>query len=238
MTTLLTVAHVTFGYKKNQPAVKDLTFEIQQGEVVGLIGPNGSGKSTTIKLIFDRLQLRQGAIRIGDSPHGKPAAQADAIYLPSDDYLPTFLTGMEYILLVGKMYDQTFEPPAVEELLGALGMAGRSGDLIERYSHGMRKKLQLATAFLVSRPLTVIDETFNGVDLDALRVAKDLIRSSAHRGRAFLVCSHDFSLLEDVASRALILQDGRLVDDVPLADRDNARRLSDQVDTILFGTQS
>ncbi|WAH98784.1 hypothetical protein [Arthrobacter sp. MMS18-M83] len=95
-------------------------------------------------------------------------------------------------------------------------MRDRHRDLIEDYSHGMRKKLQLIAAFMLKRRFTVIDETLNGVDIDAVNVFERDIRELAREGRSVLLCSHDFTMLEHIADELAVLIQGALVVQAPV----------------------
>ena len=237
LSTVLSVTDVAFSYGMGNVALNGVSLDVAPGEIVGLVGPNGSGKSTLIKLIFDLLELKLGDISIVESGHRGNAAKRSAIYLPSDDYLPEFLSGREYVELVTNLYGEARpSAEAIESHFEDFGMGGRSKDLIEDYSHGMRKKVQLLLAFLLERPLTVIDETLNGIDLDAVKNCKVRMGDLRANGAAFLVCTHDFSFLEDVADRVFVLAKGHLLDCVSIADLEsNNIRLSDVVDRLVFG---
>ncbi|MEU8658555.1 ABC transporter ATP-binding protein [Actinoplanes philippinensis] len=237
MDPVLSVTGVTFSYGLGNVALDNVGLQVEPGEIVGLVGPNGSGKSTLIKLIFDLLELKSGTIGVSGNDHRTHAAKQDALYLPSDDYLPEFLSGREYIELVTKLYGAARpSPDDIESRFETFGMRGRSRDLIEDYSHGMRKKVQLMLAFLLRRPITVIDETLNGIDLDAVKACKMQMLEHREDGPAYLVCTHDFSFLEDVADRVLVLARGEMLEclDVP-ALRDDGERLGDVVDRLVYG---
>ncbi|WP_138443191.1 ATP-binding cassette domain-containing protein [Sinomonas susongensis] len=193
-----------------------VTFMVEAGEVVGLVGPNGSGKTTLVHLIFNLIEGKGGSILVNGQDHRAEGVRTEMIYLPSDNVLPEFLTGLEYLQVLAGLYR---EPGCADEIrireqFVRFGMAGRAGDLIEDYSHGMQKKLLLISAFLLRRRLTVIDETLNGIDLDALDACKEEFLNMAARGQSVLVCTHDLGLLEEIAHRVLVLRGGRLVADL------------------------
>lgn len=211
---LLEVADVTFGYSARATALRDISFSLAQGERVGLVGPNGSGKSTLIRLVADLLQVRRGDITIDGRPNHTRASREQLCYIASNDTLPQFLTGREYIELMHRLYRTAPDEATVDDLLERYQMGGRQFDLIEDYSHGMRKKIQLVSALSLSRPLTIIDETLNGVDVDALfEFELDAARVADDRG--LLLCSHDFRLLENVCDRVIVLCRGEIAFDLP-----------------------
>lgn len=210
-TTLLELDHVSFSYDGIKPALSDVSLTVAPGEIVALIGPNGSGKSTLIKLMFDLLRLRTGSMTIGGHPQRSPAARRLAQYLSSNDHLPEFLRASEYLRVISQLYGEPLNQPAAELFFEQYGMGGRIHHLLEDFSHGMRKKTQLISAFLQRRPLTVIDETLNGIDVEALHLVERELTAMAAEGNAILVCSHDFSMLERIAHRVIFLDYGRIV---------------------------
>ncbi|MEV0262802.1 ABC transporter ATP-binding protein [Streptomyces sp. NPDC050617] len=216
--SLLNVKDVSYSYDGIVNVLLDVSFTVEKGTIVGLVGPNGSGKSTLIRNIFDLVQLQAGSIRIGGHEHARPEAKKLGMYLSSNDYLPEFLTAREYIAMMGKLFGQDTNHDEAIELFRKFSMAGRYDDLMEDYSHGMRKKTQLVSALVVRPPLAVIDETLNGIDLEALHLAEREFRRVREEGRSILLCTHDFAVLERLADRTLFLDLGRVVYDAPTKD--------------------
>lgn len=212
---LLDVSAVEFSYSKRTTVLRGLSFAIGPGERVGLVGPNGSGKSTLIRLIADLLQLRRGSIRIAGRPHQDRASRESLSYVASNDYLPQFLTGREYVDLMHRFYGRTPDDARLDDLFARYQMESRQFDLIEDYSHGMRKKVQIISSLLLRSPVTIIDETLNGVDVDSLYEFERDARLLAE-DRALLLCSHDFRLLEAVCDRIIVLCRGEIAYDLPL----------------------
>lgn len=216
--SLLNVNDVTYSYDGIVNVLLDVSFTVEGGTIVGLVGPNGSGKSTLIRNIFDLVSLQSGAIRIGGHEHAQPAAKQAGMYLSSNDYLPEFLTAREYISMMGSLFDLAVDHDEATDLFRKFSMEGRYDHLIEDYSHGMRKKTQLVSALLMRRPLTVIDETLNGIDLEALHLAEKEFRTVRDAGRSILLCTHDFAVLERLADRTVFLDLGHIVYDAPTQD--------------------
>ncbi|MFJ5955443.1 ATP-binding cassette domain-containing protein [Paenarthrobacter sp. NPDC092416] len=216
-TMALSVDHVNYAYSTQKQVLHDVSCAIAENKVLGLIGPNGSGKSTLIKVILDLLQIQSGRVTIDGDDNRTRNAKMSAIYLSSNDYLPEFLTGEEYLRFMHGLYGTPLDVLAMRSQFARYAMRDRHRDLIEDYSHGMRKKLQLIAAFMLRRKLTVIDETLNGVDIDAIRAFERDVRELATEGRSVLLCSHDFSLLENVADEVAVLVGGVLVHQSTLA---------------------
>lgn len=207
----LTVDHVDYAYTLQKQVLHDVSLSISENTILGLIGPNGSGKSTLIKVILDLLQTQGGSIRIDGQLNSTRSAKVSSIYLSSNDYLPEFLTGEEYLRFMHGLYAEPLDLEVLENHFARYSMSGRHRDLIEDYSHGMRKKLQLVAAFMLKRRLTVIDETLNGVDIESVGIFEKDVRDLANDGRSVLLCSHDFGVLENVADDVAVLIQGALV---------------------------
>ncbi len=232
---LLTARQVTFAYKRGVNALDDVDLQVQAGEIVGLIGANGSGKSTFIQLVFDLLRAQGGTVSIAGRPNNELSAKLSAMYLPSEDLLPEFLTGLEYLRLVYSMYKEPFDTSEVEQQLRKFSMLGRENDLIEDYSHGMRKKLQVISALLLDRPLLAIDETLNGIDLEALNLVEHEFRRLRSTGTALLLCTHDFDLLARLADRIVLLAHGTVLVDSTIDDiRTLHGSIHEMVSSLLF----
>lgn len=207
----LTVDHVDYAYNFQKQVLHDVSLSVSENRIMGLIGPNGSGKSTLIKVILDLLQTQGGSILIDGQRNTTRSAKVSSIYLSSNDYLPEFLTGEEYLRFMHGLYSEPLDLQVLSGHFDRYAMGGRHRDLIEDYSHGMRKKLQLIAAIMLERRLTVIDETLNGVDIESVKTFEEDVRDLATDGRSVLLCSHDFSVLENVADDVAVLIRGALV---------------------------
>ncbi|MGW3508222.1 ABC transporter ATP-binding protein [Streptomyces sp. NPDC000994] len=216
--TLLDVKNVSYSYDGIVNVLADVSFSVEEGEIVGLVGPNGSGKSTLIKNIFDLVHLQSGSLRIGGHEHVSAEAKSLGMYLSSNDYLPEFLTAREYISLMASLFHVDVDHSEARDLFRKFSMEGRYDHLIEDYSHGMRKKTQLVSALVMRRPLTVIDETLNGIDLEALHLSEREFRRVRDEGRSILLCTHDFPVLERLADRIVFLDLGHVVYEEPTQD--------------------
>ena len=115
--------------------------------------------------------------------------------------------------MLGRLYGVEVDHAVADRLFETFSMSGRYDDLIEDYSHGMRKKTQLISALLMRRPLTIIDETLNGIDIEALYLTEQELTRLRDEGRSVVLCSHDFALLERLTDRVLFLDHGILVAD-------------------------
>lgn len=207
----LDVSGLSFSYGAGVQALSNVSMHVAPGEVVGLVGPNGSGKSTLIKNVFDLVKLQRGVVSVDGHSHVTSAARRAAVHLSSNDFLPQFLTGREFVGLFARMYGVGLDASTLESLAFDFSLLGWLDRLVEDYSHGMRKKLQILAALAVDRPLTVVDETLNGIDLEASRLCESLFGELRERDRSVLLCSHDFTVLERLADRVVFLDLGRVV---------------------------
>ncbi|WP_374010153.1 ATP-binding cassette domain-containing protein [Leifsonia sp. LS-T14] len=235
---LLDVERLSFAYRSQAEILHDISFSVGTDELVGLIGPNGSGKSTLIKVIVDLLAHRRGSVRLSSQPNGGRVAKANTMYVASNDHMPEFLTGEEYLRFLHGLYGERIDRAEMNRLFERYQMAGRSADLIEDLSHGMRKKLQLIAALLLRRKLTIVDETLNGIDIDAVYAFEEDVEELARDGRSVILCSHDFPLLERVTDRILFLHRRALMADAPTAElTDDYGSLDALVRDLLEATQ-
>jgi ABC-2 type transport system ATP-binding protein len=143
----------------------------------------------------------------------KKMIKGNIVYLSSEDYLPEFLTGLEYIKLLCKMYEVDVDHKKMQRLAKYYSLSTKLDSLIEGYSHGMKKKIQLLTAFLIDAPLLIIDETLNGIDIEAKEATKLLMENYQSRGGAIIFCTHDLELVEEIGLRVLFLNKGELIID-------------------------
>ncbi len=212
MKPVLSIENLNFSYDGKNIVLKNLSLTLKHGTVLALVGPNGSGKSTLIKNIFDIVQKDSGNVYVNNVKNSKIEAKKDIVYISDNDNIPEFLTGREYINIHMKMYDMNINEKYINKYIARYALTDRIDSLIEGYSHGMKKKLQLVIAFLLRRSLTIIDETLNGVDLEALYLAEEDISYLRLEGISVILCSHDISMLSRIADSAMVLVNGEIVE--------------------------
>lgn len=210
---MLNIENVMFSYGVDS-VLAGCTVSVASGEVLGLIGRNGAGKSTLMKLAIGQLEPQAGRIRVAGAAPDTKTARLSTMYATSNEYLPPFMTGDEYLIMLAKLYGVPAERDEYAALFARYGMGGRGRDLIEDYSHGMRKKVQLIAAFAFRRCVTLIDETINGIDVDSAIATQRDFRQLADEGKAVVLCSHDFSYMEKVCDRVVLLDEGAIVDQI------------------------
>jgi ABC-2 type transport system ATP-binding protein len=196
-------------------ALRDLSFEIHPGEVLGLLGPNGSGKSTTVKILTGLLRPTAGTVRLDGADVATDLQSYKAIlgYVPEEPHLYSYLTGPEYLQLVGRLrrLPEAVLNDKIERFLRLLGIYDDRYQTLSSYSKGMRQKILIAAAVLHNPRVVVLDEPFSGLDVSAARILKGFVRALAEEGRIILFSSHVLEVVEQVCSRVIILKDGEMV---------------------------
>jgi ABC-2 type transport system ATP-binding protein len=213
-TSMLDVRRLTKRYSA-LTAIQDLSFEVHQGEVLGLLGPNGSGKSTTVKILSGLLRPTNGSVRLdgADILADLPAYKAMLGYVPEEPHLYSYLTAPEYLRLVGglRRLPQATLEGRIDQFLRLLDIYDERYQTLSSYSKGMKQKVLIAAAMLHNPPIVVLDEPFSGLDVSAARVLKAFVRGLAAEGKTIVFSSHVLEVVEQVCSRVVILKDGRVV---------------------------
>jgi ABC-2 type transport system ATP-binding protein len=193
-------------------AVNSISLEVPRGELFGFLGPNGAGKTTTLRMIAGILRPTSGTIRIGgiDLVADPIAAKSRLGFIPDRPFIYEKLTGAEFLRFVAGLYDQ--EGPQVEhrarELLALFDLEEWRDELVESYSHGMRQKLIISSAFVHRPAVIVVDEPMVGLDPKAARILKDLFREYTNRGHTIMMSTHTLEVAESMCDRIGIIQGG------------------------------
>ena len=199
------------------PAVEDVSFSAQAGEVTGYLGPNGSGKSTTMKMITGLIEMSAGHIYFEGKPvHDDLIAYKRCMgYVPEEPYLYTHLSATEYLTMVAQLRDLPAKQASerIDAMLRIFGLHGDRHASISGYSKGMRQKVLLIAALMHNPQLILLDEPFSGLDVASSLVLRSLIQELAARGKVVLFSSHELDTVERISSRVVILHRGRLVAD-------------------------
>jgi ABC-type multidrug transport system ATPase subunit len=207
--SLLRVDGLTMQYAEGG-GVSEISFEVCDGEIVGLLGPNGSGKSTTLHCIIGINEVPVGSVTLLDLPHHLPAAKNVFGFLPDDLPLPESLR-MPEIFALNRRLRPGFDEGMATELVNLLGLAGHTEKYIGQYSHGMKRKLQLVTA-LAHRPrLLILDEPLRGLDPEAALLLRAILEFFSENGGGVLVATHDLLAAEQYCQRIVVLREGNCV---------------------------
>lgn len=211
--SVLEVQHVTGGYTK-KPVIKDLSFTIGKGELVGLIGLNGAGKSTTIKHIIGTMLPKEGDIRLNGVTlkENTDKYRTAFSYIPETPVLYDELTLREHLALTAMAYglDEATLAARSELLLKEFRMEKRLNWFPSHFSKGMRQKVMIMCAFLVNPSLYIIDEPFVGLDPLGIQSLLDQMETKKKEGASILMSTHILSTAEKHCDRIILLHEGRV----------------------------
>jgi ABC-2 type transport system ATP-binding protein len=196
-------------------AVDDLDLEIPSGQIFGLLGPNGAGKTTTLRMIVGILEPDAGRVLVdGHDVSTEPfAAKGRLGFVPDRPFVYEKLTGEELLRFVAGLYGQRGgEVEArIDELLELWDLLPWRDQLVESYSHGMRQKLILSSAFIHQPSVLVIDEPMVGLDPSSARLLKRMLRSFADRDGTILISTHTLEFAEALCDRLAVIQEGSIL---------------------------
>ncbi len=198
-------------------AVDKLSFDVRPGLVTGFLGPNGSGKSTTVRLILGLDHPDAGQARIGGRRYadlGWPLREVGAL-LEARAWHPG-RTARSHLLALAASND--IARRRVDEVLGLVGLGDVAGQRAGKFSLGMAQRLGIAAALLGDPPVLLLDEPVNGLDPAGIHWIRDLLRSLARQGRTVFVSSHLISEMALMAEHVVVIGQGRLLADEPVAD--------------------
>jgi ABC-2 type transport system ATP-binding protein len=193
-------------------AVKDVTFSVKPGEILGLIGPNGAGKSSTIKIILDFMKPDSGEVRLFGDPMSE-ATKNKIGYLPESKGLYKDLTAMDCILYLAtlKGMDKAAAKETATELLQQTGMLESSKMKIKHMSKGMRQMIQFIITIIHDPDLLIMDEPFSGLDPVNTELIKNMISKIRDRGKAIILSTHQMNQVEELCDRVLMINQGQEV---------------------------
>jgi ABC-2 type transport system ATP-binding protein len=197
----------------NFVAVRDLSFQVQRGEVLGLVGPNGAGKTTTLRTMAGIIPPTSGRVSIGGNDMAREPIKAkrELAFFPDEPRLFDYLTVRQHLAFVARLYGIAHHDQLAQSLLEELEIADRADQLPGELSRGMKQKVSIACGLLHSPTVMIFDEPLTGLDPLAIRRMKDSILQRARAGAAVVLSSHLLHLLEEVCSHVLILKKGRLI---------------------------
>ena len=202
----------TYGEKK---AVDDLTLHIRPGEIYGFIGHNGAGKTTTLKSVAGIMQFDSGEILIdGLSIQADPiGCKKKMAYIPDNPDLYEFMTGMQYLNFIGDVFGIPAKERTqrIKELADAFELTGDLNQSISAYSHGMKQKLAIISAWIHQPQLILMDEPFVGLDPKASHTLKGMMRQVCDRGGAIFFSTHVLEVAEKLCDKVAIIKGGRLI---------------------------
>lgn len=215
MATVLQLKDFTKSYDGQKPAVDHVSLEVEEGEIFGFIGHNGAGKSTTIKSIVGILSSHNGEIYIDGKTlwEAKKECQKKMAYIPDNPDLYEYMTGISYINFIADIYEVPTDvrTERIEKIADAFEIKEALGDLISSYSHGMKQKVALISAFVHQPRLLVLDEPFVGLDPKASAILKQEMRALCAQGSAIFFSTHVLEVAEKLCDKVAMIDHGHIV---------------------------
>jgi ABC-2 type transport system ATP-binding protein len=198
---------------KKVTAVKNLSFEVQRGEIFGFLGPNGAGKTTTIKMITGLIAASAGSIGVFGIHAPAPDAMAKVGFLPESPYVYPYLTPREFVTLCGRLSGLGGEHlrSSVLRVIDRVGISYAIDRAARTLSKGMLQRAALAAAIVHDPELLILDEPMSGLDPVGRKEVRDIILEEKHRGRTVFFSSHILSDVEMLCDRVCILRRGEVV---------------------------
>ncbi|MER6284093.1 CocE/NonD family hydrolase [Streptomyces sviceus] len=212
-------------------AVRDLSFRVEKGQVLGLLGPNGAGKTTTLRMLMGLIRPDGGEVRVfghAIAP-GAPVLSRVGAFVEGAGFLP-HLSGRENLELYWRATGRPPEDAHLEEALEIAGLGDALSRAVRTYSQGMRQRLAIAQAMLGLPDLLILDEPTNGLDPPQIREMREVMIRYAAAGRTVIVSSHLLSEVEQSCTHLVVMDHGKLVQAGPVAE------IVGSGDTLLVGT--
>lgn len=229
-----------FGKKR---ILKNVSFSVDEGEILGFIGPNGAGKTTTIKLILGLQTMSDGKVFINgydvNEKFNKAIERVGAIVESPDMYM--YLSGKKNLEMAARMY-KGITKDRINEVVKLVGLEARINDKVRKYSLGMRQRLGIAASLLNKPNLLVLDEPTNGLDPEGIKELRCLLVDLAKKEKvAILISSHNLSELENFCTDVCIIKSGEIIESTSVKDVKKTEKTSyivtldntDKVDKLL-----
>ena len=220
MKNLISIENITKSFK-NLKAVDNLSLEIKEGEIYGLLGSNGAGKSTTLNILLGFLTPDSGTALINgvDTTDNSDEARKQIGYIPENVSLYPYLTGVENLDYFCKLNDKNHRPEKLEEFLDKCGLDSEFHNMrTETYSKGMRQKVGIAIALAKEASVYLLDEPASGLDPLASNELSALLRKLASNGAGILMASHDIFRIRETCNRIGIIKNGELLKEMDTSD--------------------
>ncbi|HAW12701.1 MAG TPA: ABC transporter ATP-binding protein [Erysipelotrichaceae bacterium] len=196
-------------------AVDNLSMRIANGEIHGFIGHNGAGKTTTLRSIAGIMQFEEGTITIdGHSIKEEPlACKKIMAYIPDNPDLYEFMSGIQYLNFIADIFgvDVSTRDERIHRYTDLFEITNVLDDAISSYSHGMKQKLAIVSAWIHEPKLILMDEPFVGLDPKASHILKQMMREFCDQGNAILFSTHVLEVAEKLCDRVAIIKDGKLI---------------------------
>ena len=210
------VKNLIKSYKKDVNVLKGISFKVNSGDIFAFIGHNGAGKTTAIKCISGILNFNQGEIIINNInlKENPIECKKHIAYVPDNPDIYPFMTGIEYINFILDIYkiDKKDKLDQIKLLAEKFEIYNNLNAKTNEYSHGMKQKLVLLSAFIRDAKLLIMDEPFVGLDPKATKIIKDMMKDFCKNGGAIFFSTHVLDTAEKLCNKVAILKNGEIVE--------------------------
>jgi len=229
METVISIKHLCKTYrsgKYSNEVLKDISFDIQPGKIIGYIGPNGAGKSTTIKILSGILTDFTGEVTIQGMDIRTNALEIKRRigYIPENAALYEVLTPTEYLQFIGQLYGMKEDLIAdkAQKLFHLFDLGEVGNQRMTTFSKGMKQKVLIISGLIHNPEIIFLDEPLNGLDANSVMVVKEVIRQLAADGKTIFYSSHIMDVVEKISDRIILINDGKVIADGTFSEISNA----------------
>ena len=212
---MLQITNLVKIYDNNKRAVDGASLTIENGEIFGFVGPNGAGKTTAIKCIMGLINFNEGSILFDgiDIKKNPIEFKKKVVYIPDNPDLYESLTGIQFLNFVADIYDISKKErnDEIKKYAEMFSLTSVLGNLISSYSHGMKQKLALISAFIRHPKLLILDEPFVGLDPEASLLVRNLMKNLCDEGGAVFFSTHVLEVAEKICDHVAIIKNGKIL---------------------------
>lgn len=206
---------------KTSKVVDNLSFNVNKGEIVGLLGENGAGKTTTLRMISTMLEITEGKINVNEidvKSNPEKVRKEIGILFGGDVGLYDRLTGRENIRYFANLYGMSKKEAdeRIDNLAKGFGMEDYINKPVGKYSRGMKQKISIARSIVHNPSVMLFDEPTTGLDVSAARIVQDFILQCKNENKVILFSSHSMKEVEKLCDRVVIINKGKLIENCTL----------------------
>ena len=214
MTYAVVVENLIKKYGKIE-AIKNISFNVNKGEIFGLIGPNGAGKTTTLRVISTLLQIDAGSVEILGFDLEKNSDEVRKLisYLPEDAGAYKNLTGKGYLHFIANFFDVKHKQQYINKGIEIADLGNRINDRVDTYSKGMMRRLLVGRALMINPKLAILDEPTAGLDVINAQEIRRIIKDTVKNGTAVLLSSHNMLEVEFLCDRIALISEGKIIEE-------------------------